>query len=103
MPAERVTVTLPAELLRSVDRLERDRSRFILEAVRREIERRWREELRRSLRTPHPESLGLAEAGLGEWEKALPEEDLAELVDPAGGRPIRWTPDDGWVETAGAR
>ena len=100
MPAERVTVTLPSEVLQSVDRLERNRSRFILEAVRREIERRRREELHRSLQAPHPESLGLAEAGLGEWAKALPQEDAAELVDPAAGTPVRWTPGDGWVETA---
>jgi metal-responsive CopG/Arc/MetJ family transcriptional regulator len=30
---ERVTVTLPAELVESIDRYERNRSRFIAEAV----------------------------------------------------------------------
>jgi len=40
MPTERVTVTLPAEMVRQIGRLERNRSRFVLEAVAREIARR---------------------------------------------------------------
>ena len=42
MPAERVTVTLPAEVVEDIDRQERNRSRFVLEAVRRELKRRQR-------------------------------------------------------------
>lgn len=60
---ERVTVTLPDDLVREIDRLERNRSKFIAEAVRREIDRRRREQLRRSLESPHPESIELAEQG----------------------------------------
>ncbi|MCP5115580.1 MAG: hypothetical protein GY953_32535 [bacterium] len=41
MPAERVTVTFPPELLRGIDRQERNRSRFIQEAAGR-VNRRVR-------------------------------------------------------------
>ena len=96
MPAQRVTVTFPPELLRGIDRLERNRSKFIQEAVRHELERRRREELHRSLRNPHPESLELAELGLGEWAARLPEED--GLVDPDAGTELRWSFEEGWRE-----
>lgn len=96
MPSERVTVTFPPDLLRSIDRRERNRSRFIQDAVRRELERRRREELIRSLRHPHPESHELAEIGFGEWSVRLPEED--DLVDPEAGTELRWVPGDGWQE-----
>jgi metal-responsive CopG/Arc/MetJ family transcriptional regulator len=52
---ERVTVTLPKDLVRDIDRREKNRSRFIAEAVHRELDRRRREELRRSLENPHAE------------------------------------------------
>jgi Arc/MetJ-type ribon-helix-helix transcriptional regulator len=64
MPNERVTVTLPADVVEDIDGLERNRSKFIKEAVRREIKRRRRERLRRSLQHPHLESRELAEVGL---------------------------------------
>jgi len=95
---ERVTVTLPAEVVRGIDRLEKNRSKFVLEAVRHELHRRRREELQRSLRRPHPESEQLAEAGFGEWAGSLPAEDAADLVDAAAGKPVRWVPGEGWVE-----
>ena len=37
---ERVTVTLNAELVKGIDRLQKNRSRFIAEAVERELARR---------------------------------------------------------------
>ena len=40
---ERVTVTLAAELVEGIDRLERNRSRFIAEAVERELPARLRD------------------------------------------------------------
>ncbi len=43
--SERVTVTLRAELVESIDRFERNRSRFISEAVEHELARRRREGL----------------------------------------------------------
>ena|SRR6266536_1788974 len=95
---DRVTVTLPNDLLRDIDRREKNRSKFIAEAVRNELDRRRREELRQSLDNPHPEGAELAEQGLEEWTRGLPEEDAAALVDSKAGRPIRWVSGEGWVE-----
>ena len=96
---ERVTVTLPTEVVRDIDRLERNRSKFLLEAVRHELQRRRREELQRSLRSPHAESMQLAEGGFDEWAGSLPAEDAADLVDVEAGTAVRWVPAKGWVET----
>lgn len=98
MSKQRVTVTLPEEVLEGIDRWERNRSRFILTAVRHELQRRRREELRRSLRRPHPESEEMANLGMAEWGSRLPQETGAELVDPAAGKEVRWSADQGWVE-----
>lgn len=95
---DRVTVTLPHDLVRDIDRREKNRSKFIAEAVLNELDRRRRDELRRSLHNPHPESAELAEQGLEEWTRGLPEEDAAALVDSNAGRPIRWVSGEGWVE-----
>jgi Arc/MetJ-type ribon-helix-helix transcriptional regulator len=95
---ERVTVTLPAELVKDIDRREKNRSRFVAEAVRRELEHRRREELHRSLRNPHPESVELANEGLAAWARSLPEEDTNSLVDGSAGDPVRWVPGEGWLE-----
>jgi hypothetical protein len=95
---ERVTVTLSADLVRDIDRIERNRSKFIQEAARREIDRRRRDLLERSLRSPHPETAELMEAGFDEWASSLPSEDAAGLVDPRAGTEVRWVPDEGWVE-----
>jgi hypothetical protein len=62
MPFSRVTVTLPEEILTEMDRAAPNRSRFVLEAVTRELARRRRAALRASLSAPHPESLQVAEA-----------------------------------------
>jgi Arc/MetJ-type ribon-helix-helix transcriptional regulator len=95
---ERVTVTLPDDLVREIDRREKNRSKFVVEAVRRELDRRRRAELRRSLQNPHSESAELAERGFKEWARSLPEEDTAALVDSSAGRPVRWIQAEGWVE-----
>jgi Arc/MetJ-type ribon-helix-helix transcriptional regulator len=99
MPSvERVTVTLPDDLVRDIDRLEKNRSKFIAEAVRREVERRRREELRRSLESPHPESVDVADQDLEEWFQALPEEDVGSLLNAGAGKGVRWVAGEGWVE-----
>jgi hypothetical protein len=95
---ERVTVTLPNDLIRDIDRWEKNRSKFIADAVRHEVDRRRRAELRRSLQNPHPESADLAEQGFDEWARGLPEEDTEALFDSRAGKPIRWIPGKGWVE-----
>ena len=99
MPSQaRVTVTLPEEVVRDIDRVEQNRSKFVLQAVRHELRRRRREELRRSLRSPHPEATVVAEAGLDEWGDRLPDEDASGLVDARAGKSVRWVPGEGWVE-----
>src|SRR5207237_7735599 len=99
MPAARITITLPPELVEEIDRRERNRSRFVLEAVRREVQRRRREELRRSLAHPHAETHELADAGLEEWGGAAIHDEGPELLDVPKGTPVRWVQGKGWVET----
>ena len=93
--AERVTVTLRADLLEQIDRVERNRSRFIAEAVEHELERRRREALLQSVAAPHPETLDLAGASLGDWVSDLPADE--ELVDLSAGTSVRWIEGQGWV------
>ena len=93
---ERVTVTLSAELVEGIDRLERNRSRFIAEAVERELARRRRDALLSSIRNPHPETAGLANIGLGEWTADLPDDEA--LVDESAGTAIRWIEGHGWLK-----
>ena len=93
----RVTVTLPMDLVRDIDRREKNRSKFVADAVRHELDRRRREELRRSLRNAHPESAELADEGLEAWARSLPEEDAEALVDSSAGTPVRWVSGEGWV------
>jgi hypothetical protein len=94
---ERVTVTLPNDLVRDIDRREKNRSKFIAEAVRHELDRR-RAELRRSLENPHPESAEIVEQGLDEWTQGLPHEDSDALVNGNAGTAVRWVPGEGWLE-----
>lgn len=95
---ERVTVTLPNNLLREIDRREKNRSKFVVDAVRRELDRRRRADLQRSLENPHPESVEVADQGIAEWSRGLPEEDAGALVDSSAGTDIQWAPGKGWVE-----
>ena len=95
---ERVTVTLPKDLIRDIDHQEKNRSKFVAEAVRNELDRRRRAELRRSLQNPHSESAQLADQGLEEWARSLPDEDTAGLVAGNSGTPVRWILGEGWME-----
>jgi len=98
MAASRVTVTLPPGIVDEIDRREKNRSRFVLEAVRREVQRRRREELKRSLSNPHPESGALAVAGLEEWGGGSRRGEADELLDPDAGKPVRWVRGKGRVD-----
>lgn len=40
----------------------------------------------------------LAEEGLGEWVRGIPEGDAMGLVDPGAGKAERWVAGEGWVE-----
>jgi post-segregation antitoxin (ccd killing protein) len=93
---ERVTVTLSAELVEGIDRLERNRSRFIAEAIEHELARRRRESLLASVSNPHPETADAVNTGLGDWTADLPDEE--GLVDVAGGTAVRWVEGQGWVK-----
>jgi len=88
-PTERVTATMPGELVAGIDRIEGNRSRFITEAVRHELQRRQRQELLRSLEAPHPDSAATAALGLADWAEALPEGDN-DLLDPNAGVAVHW-------------
>jgi post-segregation antitoxin (ccd killing protein) len=94
----RVTVTLPDELIQEIDRREKNRSKFVAEAVRREVERVRRAELRRSLANPHAESTEFAEEGLEDWNRSLPEEDTETLVNLRSGEAVQWIRGKGWIE-----
>ena len=94
--SERVTVTLSGDLVEGIDRLERNRSRFIAEAVQHELARRRRDALLQSLNSPHPETTELADMGLADWTSDLPNDE--GLVDPRGGTAVRWIEDRGWVK-----
>ena len=95
---QRVTVTLSAELVERIDHLEGNRNRFIAEAVEHELGRRRREDLLSSVRNPHPETVDLADTGLGDWTADLPDDE--GLVDVAGGTAVRWVEGLGWVNGA---
>ena len=95
---EHVTVTLPMDLIRAIDRQVKNRSKFVADAVRHELDRRRREELERSLRNPHPESTELVDEGLVARARALPEEDAEALVDSSAGKAVRWVAGEGWLE-----
>ena len=84
--------------MEEIDRLAKNRSKFVLEGVRRELLRRRREALRQSLLHPHPQSAEIAEEGLGAWSDGLPEQGGAELVEPSAGAPVRWVQGRGWVD-----
>ena len=94
---ERVTVTLPVELVEEIDRLERNRSRFIAEAGEHELVSRRREGLVRSLRAPHPEAAELAQAGFADWAANVPADDQG-LVDMSVGTAVLWVEGRGWTE-----
>ncbi|MCW5867330.1 MAG: hypothetical protein KIS61_08685 [Candidatus Eremiobacteraeota bacterium] len=95
----RVTVTLPEEMLAEIDQQAENRSLFVAEAVRAELNRRRKERLIHCLQKPHPESVDMAECGFQEWVAMAAEGD-SDLIDPARLRPIQWEPGIGWKEGA---
>jgi hypothetical protein len=94
---KRVTVTLPDDIVDEIDRWEKNRSKFVLCAARRELELRRREQLQRSLSNPHPEAGRVAEQGIRDWASTLPGND-DDLLDPSAGRPVHWIDGRGWQE-----
>jgi hypothetical protein len=93
---ERVTVTLPADLVQRIDQLERNRSRFIAEAVEHELAQRRRDALLHSVQNPHPETTEFADDGLGDWVSDLQADEA--LVDASAGTAVRWIEGQGWIK-----
>jgi post-segregation antitoxin (ccd killing protein) len=93
---ERVTVTLPADLVERIDQLERNRSRFIAEAVKHELTQRRRDALLESVQNPHPETTELVDVDLSNWVSDLPADEA--LVDASAGTPVRWIEGQGWTK-----
>jgi post-segregation antitoxin (ccd killing protein) len=94
--SERVTITLPAKLLHEVDQLERNRSRFISEAVQHEVARRRRAALLESVQSPHPETTQFVDGGLTDWTSELPDDE--GLLDSSAGTAVRWVEGQGWIK-----
>jgi hypothetical protein len=92
-----VTVTLSNALVREIDLLEKNRSKFIAEAVRNELDRRPHGELHRSLDNPHPESPELAEPGLEEWTRDFSRGRCCGTRRQQRWHAIRWVSGVGWV------
>ena len=97
MSKSRVTVTLPSELLVDIDKEDENRSRFILEAIRRELEWRKLQQLHLSLESPHPETSEWEKLGVENYARSLPPQ-ADDLVLPGAGQAIRWIPGEGWVK-----
>ena len=89
MSSERVTVTLPQEMVREIDGHERNRSRFVRRAVAHELDRLRQERLRQSLDNPHVDSEVVAESGFSEWAEMGSDGDQ-DLLDAAAGKEVRW-------------
>jgi post-segregation antitoxin (ccd killing protein) len=92
----RVTVTLDADLVEGIDRIERNRSRFIAEAVQHELTRRRRAGLLQSIHSPHADTVALVDTGLADWVSDLPADE--GLVDVDAGTPVRWVEGQGWTK-----
>jgi hypothetical protein len=98
MVSETLVISLDHDLVAGIDTVHPDRGEFIAEAVRNELARRRRRSFLESLASPHPESMAPAETHLGSWPEGSSDED-AQLLEPGEGRPVRWVPDAGWVDT----
>lgn len=83
MATTELTITVTVQLVEAIDRVERDRNRFFAEAVAHELRRRDRE--------------GLADAGLADCCAGVSADDVG-LVDPSGGKAVRWIEGQGWIE-----
>lgn len=93
--SRRITITLPTDLVAKIDGIDQSRSRFISEAVRRELARHRRDELLRSITTPHPDAIAMQDISVHDWVEDLA--DDADVVDLSAGMPVRWIEGRGWV------
>ena len=91
-----MTVTLDADLVDGIDRIERNRSRFIAEAVQHELARRRQAAVLQSIRSPHADTVALVDTGVADWVSDLAADD--GLVDVDAGTPVRWVEGQGWTK-----
>ena len=91
-----MTVTLDADLVNGIDRIERTRSRFVAEAVQHELARRRQAALLQSIRSPHADTVALVDTGVADWVSDLPADD--GVVDVDAGTPVRWVEGQGWTK-----
>ena len=98
MASERVTITLPEEMVQEIDGRERNRSRFVQQAVARELERLRQQELQRSLDNPHTPTARPWPSPASQngpiWR--LPATRSCSIH--SAGKEIRWDADRGWIE-----
>ena len=87
---------MPADLVAKITQVERNRSRFIAEAVEHELAQRRRDALLQSIQNPHPETTELVDLGVSEWLADLPSDET--LVDASVGTPVRWIEGQGWTK-----
>ena len=96
MAAQRITLTLPSEVVTAIDRTTHDRDSFVTDAVRHEIDRRKEAQLRRSLDGPHPETSELAVSPSSNWPAGVPRDEWDDLLTSDLGEEIRWEEGKGW-------
>ncbi len=82
--------------MEKIDQLERNRSRFIAEAIEHELAQRRRDSLLQSVQNPHPETTELVDVNLNDWVSDLPGDET--LVDASAGTPVRWVEGQGWIK-----
>ena len=87
---ERVTVTLPEEVVREVDRHEQNRSRFVLQAIQHELERRRRDASRRSIEHPPSVTPSSSPTNASRLSRLFP--SLAHQVKARCTLPFDWVP-----------
>jgi len=56
-----------------------------------------RRDLARSLASPHPERVELAEVGIADWAARLSSDQVADLLKIDHGAEIRWIAGEGWL------
>lgn len=96
MAAQRITLTLPSEVVTAIDRTTHDRDSFVTDAVRHEIDRRREDQLQRSLDRPHPETSMANKSVPRDWPTGVPHDEWDELLTSELGQDICWEEEKGW-------
>lgn len=95
--SERITVTLPSNLLHGIDARSRNRSSYVQKALRHEFERESQLKLKESLDSPHPATGSFEDSEYQAWFNSIPAEDT-DFIDREAGVSVRWVAGSGWEE-----